>query len=259
MVQVAFVFVNMARRSAYAKAAHLLHEIVSEPEKVLHGDPDARRLLAEMYRNGLGVPRDPIRACSLARDAELATQNDSAGAPDANDGRRAGVSGAPDAGARFLRRRMRLALGGGEARRAEAFSASHRPRSTWPPDGRRTESFGRSLRRWSGRRRVRHAFEASQPTASPSVEVWYCHDVWSLINDCSVRQHHGELGPFSLDHVVQQVPPKRHFDQVALGNRHACRVASEFLQDRGVDGRLVLDVIHGNQIVVTRREPDEAE
>ena len=37
------------------------------------GDPAAFRLLAQMYKHGLGVPRDPIGACSLAQDAELAT------------------------------------------------------------------------------------------------------------------------------------------------------------------------------------------
>ena len=55
----------------YAKVADLLHEIVSDPEKVLHGDSGALRVLAQMYRDGLGVPRDPIGACSLAQDAEL--------------------------------------------------------------------------------------------------------------------------------------------------------------------------------------------
>ena len=58
----------------YAKAANLLHEVATAPERVLHGDPDALRLLAEMYRDGLGIPRDPIGACSLAQDAELAAQ-----------------------------------------------------------------------------------------------------------------------------------------------------------------------------------------
>jgi hypothetical protein len=47
---------------------------VSDPEKVLHGDPDALRLLAQMYRDGLGVQRDPVGACSLAEDAEMAAQ-----------------------------------------------------------------------------------------------------------------------------------------------------------------------------------------
>jgi hypothetical protein len=58
----------------YTKAGNLLHEIVTDPDKVLHGDPDALRVLAEMYRDGLGVPRDPVGACSLAQDAELAAQ-----------------------------------------------------------------------------------------------------------------------------------------------------------------------------------------
>jgi hypothetical protein len=58
----------------YAKAADLLHEGVSDPEKVFQGDPDALHLLAQMYRDGMGVSRDPIAACSLAQDAELAAQ-----------------------------------------------------------------------------------------------------------------------------------------------------------------------------------------
>jgi hypothetical protein len=62
------------RAGEYAKAADLLHDIVSDPENVLHGNPDALRLFAEMYRDGLGVPRDPIAACSLAQDAEMAAQ-----------------------------------------------------------------------------------------------------------------------------------------------------------------------------------------
>jgi len=57
----------------YAKAANLLYEIVSQPDYVFRGDPGALRLLAEMYRDGQGVPRDPIGACSLAQDAEMAT------------------------------------------------------------------------------------------------------------------------------------------------------------------------------------------
>lgn len=62
------------RAGEYAKAADLLHDIVSDPENVLQGNPDALRLLAEMYRDGLGVPRDAMAACSLAQDAEMATQ-----------------------------------------------------------------------------------------------------------------------------------------------------------------------------------------
>jgi len=58
----------------YAKAADLLHEIVSDLENVFRGDPAAFRLLAQMYQDGLGLPRDPIGACSLAQDAESLTQ-----------------------------------------------------------------------------------------------------------------------------------------------------------------------------------------
>jgi hypothetical protein len=64
---------NTYQAGEYAKAADLLHEIVSDQEKMVGGgDPDALRLLAVMYRDGLGVSRDPIAACSLAQDAELA-------------------------------------------------------------------------------------------------------------------------------------------------------------------------------------------
>ena len=59
----------------YSKAANLLHEIVSDQEKVLQGgDHAALRLLAQMYKDGLGVPRDPVGACSLAQDAQMAAQ-----------------------------------------------------------------------------------------------------------------------------------------------------------------------------------------
>ena len=58
----------------YTKVADLLHETVSDPDKVLHGDPAALYLLAQMYQDGLGVARDRVAACSLAQDAELATQ-----------------------------------------------------------------------------------------------------------------------------------------------------------------------------------------
>ena len=65
---------NAHQAGDYAKTAHLLHEIVSDQEHVLRGgDPDAFRLLATMYRDGLGVPRDPIAACALAQDAEHVT------------------------------------------------------------------------------------------------------------------------------------------------------------------------------------------
>jgi hypothetical protein len=59
----------------YAKAANLLHEIVSDQDNPLRGgDPAALRLLAQMYKDGRGVPRDPVGACSLAQDAQMAAQ-----------------------------------------------------------------------------------------------------------------------------------------------------------------------------------------
>jgi len=59
----------------YAKAANLLHEIVSDEATVLRGgDLGVLRLLAQMYKDGLGVPRDPVGACSLAQDAQMAAQ-----------------------------------------------------------------------------------------------------------------------------------------------------------------------------------------
>ena len=65
---------NAHQAGDYAKATHLLYQIVSDQEHVLRGgDPDAFRLLATMYRDGLGVPRDPIAACALAQDAEHVT------------------------------------------------------------------------------------------------------------------------------------------------------------------------------------------
>jgi len=58
----------------YAKAAILLHEIVTDPDFVDSGrDPLPIRHLAVLYANGLGVAPDPIAACALARDAEVAT------------------------------------------------------------------------------------------------------------------------------------------------------------------------------------------
>jgi hypothetical protein len=67
-------WVQAYQAGEYKKVADLLHENVSDPEKVLHGDPAALRLLAEMYRDGLGLPRDPVGACSLAQDAQMAAQ-----------------------------------------------------------------------------------------------------------------------------------------------------------------------------------------
>src|SRR5262245_8650081 len=59
----------------YPKAGNLLLEIVSDQDKVLQGgDHAALRLLAQMYKDGLGVPRDPVGACSLAQDAQMAAQ-----------------------------------------------------------------------------------------------------------------------------------------------------------------------------------------
>lgn len=58
----------------YPKARNLLHEIVSNQDKLRGGDHAALRLLAEMYKDGLGVPRDPVGACSLAQDAQMAAQ-----------------------------------------------------------------------------------------------------------------------------------------------------------------------------------------
>ena len=58
----------------YARAAALLHEIVTDPDFVESGrDPLPIRHLALLYANGLGVAPDPIAACALARDAEEAT------------------------------------------------------------------------------------------------------------------------------------------------------------------------------------------
>lgn len=59
----------------YAKAVTLLHDIVSDQDQVVRGgDPQGLHLLSVMYRDGVGVPRDPIAACSLAQDAEMAAQ-----------------------------------------------------------------------------------------------------------------------------------------------------------------------------------------
>lgn len=59
----------------YDKAAVLLHEMVTDPEFVLtERDPLPARHLALLYAKGLGVAADPIAACALAQDAEMATQ-----------------------------------------------------------------------------------------------------------------------------------------------------------------------------------------
>ena len=59
----------------YEKAADLLHELLTDPEFAIGArDPEPFRHLALLYANGLGVPRDPIAACSLAEDAQLAAQ-----------------------------------------------------------------------------------------------------------------------------------------------------------------------------------------
>jgi len=57
------------RAEDYQRAADLLHPLVAE-SLVLgasHDDPEPARRLAEMYVRGLGVERDAIGACALAR------------------------------------------------------------------------------------------------------------------------------------------------------------------------------------------------
>ena len=59
----------------YEQAANLLHEIVTDADQVLNRpDPLPLRHLTLLYANGLGVTPDPIAACALALDAEMATQ-----------------------------------------------------------------------------------------------------------------------------------------------------------------------------------------
>jgi hypothetical protein len=55
------------RSGNYARAAQLLHPIVTDPMYNLGShDPEPARALARLYAQGLGVPRDPIGACSIA-------------------------------------------------------------------------------------------------------------------------------------------------------------------------------------------------
>lgn len=64
------------REARYETAADRLHAIVVEPDYSLRSqDPEPARHLAVLYAKGLGVPRDPIAACSLAGIARLVTQN----------------------------------------------------------------------------------------------------------------------------------------------------------------------------------------
>lgn len=59
----------------FGRAAHLLQPVViDQAMDVSLGDPEPARLLALLYAEGRGVPRDAIAACSLARAAEIATQ-----------------------------------------------------------------------------------------------------------------------------------------------------------------------------------------
>jgi hypothetical protein len=63
------------RAREFQKAATLLHEILTDFDFLMNAhDPLPSRHLALMYANGLGLPRDPITACALAQDAELAAR-----------------------------------------------------------------------------------------------------------------------------------------------------------------------------------------
>lgn len=67
---------DVFREARYEAAADRLHAIVVEPDYSLRSqDPEPARHLAVLYAKGLGVPRDPIAACSLAGTARLVTQN----------------------------------------------------------------------------------------------------------------------------------------------------------------------------------------
>jgi hypothetical protein len=59
------------RRGDYEKAADLLHPIVTDPEAIgsFSTDPEAAQQLAKLYAEGLGVPRDPVLACTLSKMA----------------------------------------------------------------------------------------------------------------------------------------------------------------------------------------------
>jgi len=57
----------------YARAAAVLQQIVSGPELMLSpGPPEPFTALATLYRDGLGVERDPVLACALAKTADMA-------------------------------------------------------------------------------------------------------------------------------------------------------------------------------------------
>jgi hypothetical protein len=61
----------------YNRAAKLLLPLVLDFERLIDSaNPAPARRLALLYAQGRGVPRDPIAACSLARLANMATQNE---------------------------------------------------------------------------------------------------------------------------------------------------------------------------------------
>lgn len=63
------------RAGDYQKAAELLHPLVVQMAwQPGSDDPDPSRHLAMMYAQGLGVPKDPIAACTLAQVAFESTQ-----------------------------------------------------------------------------------------------------------------------------------------------------------------------------------------
>jgi hypothetical protein len=65
------------RAGDYNRAAKLLQPMVLDFERVIDSaNPSPARHLARLYAQGLGVARDPIAACSLARLADMATQNE---------------------------------------------------------------------------------------------------------------------------------------------------------------------------------------
>ena len=73
---------ELYERGDYERAAHLLQEMVSDPEYQMSGaDPLPLRVLAVLYAGRRGVEQDPIVACGLARDAEAMTHMSAPGAP----------------------------------------------------------------------------------------------------------------------------------------------------------------------------------
>ena len=63
------------RARDYDAASQLLHAIVLPPDYTMHSqDPAPARHLATMYAQGLGLPRDPVGACSLAHVAAWVTR-----------------------------------------------------------------------------------------------------------------------------------------------------------------------------------------